>query len=272
MQKEKIAFIGCGNMGRSLIGGLIANGYPAELIYGIDPAEEQQQAAKTLNINVSAEAGAFLADCAVVVLAVKPQMMSTTLEQLQHLFVDTGPLFISIAAGIKIDAIASNLQADAAIVRVMPNTPSLLRQGAAAMFANHSVSEQQKQLASFIMESVGLAIWLEQEDLIDVVTAISGSGPAYFFLYVELLEKIAQELGLDADSAKALTAQTALGAAHMISNGEQTPATLREQVTSPGGTTEQALQVLMDGQLEQVLRQAIEAAWQRSIQLSKPGK
>ncbi len=268
-QQGKIAVIGCGNMGHSLIGGLIANGYPADLIYGIDPAGEQRQAAARLGIHVSAETDATLSECMVVILAVKPQMMSTTLAQLQDLFTATMPLFISVAAGIKTAAIAAGLYPEAAIVRVMPNTPSLLQQGAAALFANAHVSEQQKQRANFIMESVGLAVWLEQEELLDAVTAVSGTGPAYFFFYIELLEKIARELGLDAANARALTTQTALGAATMVSQAGQTPAALRAQVTSPGGTTERALQVLMDGRLEQLLREAVTAALNRSIELSQ---
>ncbi|MGI9228317.1 MAG: pyrroline-5-carboxylate reductase [Gammaproteobacteria bacterium] len=265
---EKIAFIGCGNMGRSMIGGLVAAGYPAELIYGVEPVAAQRQAVAELGVRTLTEIDQSINDCAAIVLAVKPQAMSAALQQLGGLPKHAAPLLISIAAGVTVASISAGLKPDSAIVRVMPNTPALLQKGAAAMFGNKYVSSKQKQLADQIMQSVGIVVWLDKEELLDVVTAISGSGPAYFFLFIELLEKIARESGLDADSASTLTMQTALGAAAMVAAGEHTPAALRQQVTSPGGTTEQALKVLMDGRLEQVLQQAVKAAREQAVQLS----
>ena len=282
---EKIVFLGCGNMGRAMIGGLLSAGYPARRILGVDPAAAQRQAAEALGIEARAEIAEIaeidtsLQDCAAIVLAVKPQQAAATLRQLRCLWRgendssgQAAPLLLSIAAGVTSAGISAALGAGpksaCAVARAMPNTPALLRKGAAAMYANPHVSARQKQLAERIMRSIGIAVWLEREEMLDVVTAVSGCGPAYFFLLIEMLEKIARESGLDAGSARALTVQTALGAASMAAAGEHTPAALRRQVASPGGATEQALQVLMDGRLEQALTQAVTAARRRAGQLA----
>jgi len=178
------------------------------------------------------------------------------------------PLIISIAAGIRINSILNWLDNDAAIVRVMPNTPALIGAGAAGLFANDVVSESEKELAQNIMNSVGISVWLEDESQIDIVTAISGSGPAYYLLVMELMEKAALSLGLTADQAKLLVTETALGAARMVKEGEIDAASLRRQVTSPGGTTEEALKILTEGNIENLFQAAVEGACRRSVELS----
>ena len=269
MKQKKITFIGCGNMGRSLIGGLIANGHPAKLICGADPGAEQREQTRelfnieTLDDNIQAIHGAD-----VVVLAVKPQAMETTLTPLADTLRQQKTLIISIAAGIRLSAMEHWLGEALPVVRVMPNTPALIQAGAAALYANPAVTEVQRELAESIMRSTGLTLWLEDESLMDAVTALSGSGPAYFFLIMEVLEKAAIKLGLGEEQARLLTLETAFGAAKMALESKQDAATLRRQVTSPGGTTEAALNVLQQGNIGQLFEQALTAAQQRSVELA----
>lgn len=270
MKNIRITFIGCGNMGRSLIGGLIANGYPANNLCGtdIDPGQRElaagQYGIEVLEDNLQAISGTD-----VVVLAVKPQVMERTISGLRAVLADERPLLISIAAGIRMADLARWAGEDIAIVRVMPNTPVVIRTGAAALCANRNVSELQRNTAEAIMRSVGIVLWLEDESLMDIVTALSGSGPAYYFLIMEIMEKAAIRLGLPMEHARILTLQTAFGAAKMALESNHDPATLRKQVTSPGGTTEQALKVLHNGGLEKLFSEALEAAKDRSIELAR---
>jgi len=270
MDKIKITFIGCGNMGRSLIGGLIANGHPPDCICGsdIDAGQRQftrdQYGIETLDDNVRAVHGAD-----VVVLAVKPQIIRQTLEPLGGVLARTHPLLLSIAAGIRLKHLARWGGAELAIVRVMPNTPALIQAGAAALCANSRVSTEQRNTAEAIMRSVGIITWVEDETLIDAVTALSGSGPAYYFYMMEVMERAGIELGLAPEQARILTLQTALGAAKMALECKDDPATLRKQVTSPGGTTEQALRVLHEGGFQALLTDAIKAAYKRADELAR---
>ncbi len=269
MKQTKISFIGCGNMGRSLIGGLIGNGCPPELLCGADPDPEQRkQLSRLFNISVVADNNEAIRDAKVVVLAVKPQVVGTSLLEVADTLKQQRPLLISIAAGIPLAAMNNSIGDKLAIVRVMPNTPALIRAGAAALYANEYVSGEQRELAEAIMRSVGIAVWLEDEAKLDAVTALSGSGPAYFFLIMEVMEKAAVKLGLDSEQARLLTLETAFGAAKMAMESDVDPATLRQQVTSPGGTTEQALKVLLDGNIEQLFSDALSAANNRSIELA----
>ncbi|MFT5425170.1 MAG: pyrroline-5-carboxylate reductase [Gammaproteobacteria bacterium] len=269
MENSRITFIGCGNMGRSLIGGLIANGLPVNAITGTDvDAEQRQTTASQYNIEVLEDNQQAIKDADVVVLAVKPQSMQNTLEPIKVALSQAKPLLISIAAGIQLSHLAKWAGEDLAIVRAMPNTPALIQAGATAIFANQHASEQQRDLAETIMRSVGLALWLEDETLMDTVTALSGSGPAYYFLIMEAMEKAAIQLGLPQDQARILTLQTAFGAAKMALESSHDTKSLREQVTSPGGTTEQALNVLMNGGIEALFREALEAAQKRSSELA----
>ncbi len=256
-------------MGSSLIGGLIANGHPSRLIAAADPLSDRRgKVAELYGIEVYEDNAGAMAGAEVVVLAVKPQVMGPTVQQLRGEIAGHRPLVISIAAGIRIAAISNWLQSDAPVVRVMPNTPALIKAGAAALYANEAVTPAQRELAEAIMRSVGVAIWLDDESLMDAVTAVSGSGPAYFFLIMEVIEKTAVELGLTAEQARLLTSETALGAAKMVMESEQDAAALRRQVTSPGGTTERALQVLTEGNIAQLFHDALTAAHRRSIDLS----
>ena len=258
-------------MGKSLIGGLIANGHSSALITAADPDAGQRESAKNqFGIEVFEQNKDVLQDADVVVLAVKPQSLLDTLKACATDIQTQSPLLISIAAGVRLAAINKAAGGNTAIVRVMPNTPALIGAGASALFGNEQVSEEQRELAEAIMRSVGLAIWLENEDIMDTVTALSGSGPAYFFLVMEALEKGAIELGLTEEQARLLTLETAFGAAKMAMESDADPATLRKQVTSPGGTTEQALKVLMEkGNLQGLFAEALAAARQRSIELAK---
>jgi len=269
MKDCKITFIGGGNMAQSLIGGLIENGFNPQNISVSDPeplclqALSNKYSIQTFSDNLSAAQNAD-----VVMLAVKPQQLQSVIKQLSPKW-ESNRLLISIAAGIKIEDMSRWLDfEDAAIVRTMPNTPSLVQAGAAALCANGSVSTQQHELAESILRAVGIAIWVDNEDKMDAVTALSGSGPAYFFLVMEAMEFAAKEMGLEADTARLLCLQTAFGAAKMALESDETTATLRERVTSPGGTTERALHELDDGGLRGLFENALIAAALRSRELA----
>ena len=269
MKNSRITFIGCGNMGRSLIGGLIANGLSVNAITGTDVnAEQRQTTASQYNIEVLEDNQQAVKNADVVVLAVKPQSMQDTLKPIKTPLSLEKPLLISIAAGIKLSHLGKWAGEDLAIVRAMPNTPALIQAGATAICANKHTSDAQRDLAEAIMRSVGLALWLDDEALMDAVTALSGSGPAYYFLVMEAMEKAATLLGLPQDQARLLTLQTAFGAAKMALESTHDAESLRKQVTSPGGTTEQALNVLMNGGIEDLFREALEAAQKRSAELA----
>ena len=255
-------------MGRAIIGGLLAQGYKKDLLVVIDPdANAREQVSREFGIAV-APVLKQLDDAEVVLLAVKPRIMKSVVNELGRLCAHSPPLFISIAAGITTAQLARWLASEAPIVRVMPNMPALVGHGAAALFATANVDAAERQAAESIMEAVGSALWLENEDLMDVVTALSGSGPAYFFLVMEILERVAVDLGLDTLTARKLTLDTALGAATLARESEIPPGTLRERVTSPGGTTEQALAILHSGNIEGLFREALTAAHSRSRELA----
>jgi len=269
MENSRITFIGCGNMGRSLIGGLIANGLPENFITGTDiNAEQRQKTASQYNIEMLKDNQQAVKDADVVVLAVKPQSIEDTLKPIKETLSLETPLLISIAAGIKLSHLGIWAGEGLAIVRVMPNTPALIQAGATALCANQFTSDTQRDLAETIMRSVGLALWLDDETLMDTVTALSGSGPAYYFLIMEVMEKAASQLGLPQEQARILTLQTAFGAAKMALESSHDAESLRKQVTSPGGTTEQALKVLMDGGIEDLFHDALKAAQKRSVELA----
>ena len=270
MENCKIAFIGCGNMARSLIGGLIANQINPDQIIAADPDKGQLQSVvkqfsiRTTNTNVDA-----IKDADVIVLAVKPQLMHEVMTEISDAIKDSNKLVISIAAGIRLASISECLGDKTAIVRVMPNTPALIQAGAAALYANENVSVEQKNTAEAMMRSVGIAIWLENEEQMDAVTALSGSGPAYFFYIMEAMEKAAMKMGINREEARLLTIETSLGAAKMALLSSADPAVLRKQVTSPGGTTEQAINIFKESNLDQIIIEAMEAAKERSEELSR---
>lgn len=270
MENCAIAFIGCGNMSRSLIGGLIANGVSPEKLIATDPSKEQRSYVSEQFKITTLEDNKHAADSAdVILLAVKPQVMHEVVSDIADTINGRSKLIISIAAGVTLDSIINWLASPTAIIRVMPNTPALIQAGAAALIANEHASDNQRNTAEAMMRSVGTAIWLNNEEQMNTVTALSGSGPAYFFYFMEAMEKSAIAMGLNEEQARLLTIETAVGASKMALLSSFDPAELRKQVTSPGGTTEQALNTFMQGNLEALVEKAMEAAKQRSIELSQ---
>lgn len=269
MKTTTLAFIGCGNMARSLIGGLIADGWDPSRIRAadMDPAQlERITGTYPISTYTQNEAAAAAAD--VVVLAVKPQIMAAVARELAATVARHQPLVISIAAGIREPALRSWLGGQTAIVRSMPNTPALVQSGVAALYANPAVSEAQRSIAESILRAVGLAIWVEEEAQMDAVTALSGSGPAYFFLFMEALQTAGCELGLPPRTARLLTLQTAFGAAKMALESSEDASALRRRVTSPGGTTECAVAVLEENGFAGMVSKALQAAAARSRELA----
>ena len=265
---NNIGFIGGGNMARSLIGGLINSGQPAASIHVADPvAPALAGLAEDFGISPAENNQAVLDTCDTVVLAVKPQVLKTVCLELD---ISRRPhvLFISIAAGVRTASIQKWLGEDCAVVRAMPNTPALVQSGASALYATPAVSEAQHDAAESILRAVGVALWVEVEDELDAVTALSGSGPAYFFLVMEAMEEAGRALGLDADTARLLTLETAFGAAKLALELGEPAADLRRKVTSPGGTTEAALAVLEEGGLRELFGRAIAAAHRRAGELA----
>jgi pyrroline-5-carboxylate reductase len=266
---EQITFIGGGNMASSLVGGLLANGYPAQQLCVAEPdAKKQQLLQQQFGITVSGDNRQAAAQTDVLVLAVKPQILQTVCRSLADSVQQRRPLVISIAAGIRSTDIERWLGGNCPLVRCMPNTPALVQAGATGLFANAQVNAQQKQLAEDILGAAGITLWVAQETLLDAVTAVSGSGPAYFFLLMECMQKAGEQLGLDAHSARQLSLQTALGAARMATAGDDDPATLRNKVTSKGGTTEAAINCFQQNGLEDLVTKALTAARDRAIELA----
>ena len=269
MSTPRIAFIGAGNMAASLIGGLRAQGVPAERIRASDPgAEQRARIADQHGIALFADNAEAVAEADVVVLAVKPQVMRDVCQPLGPRL-PAGALVVSIAAGITCASLAAWLGGDTprALVRCMPNTPALLRQGVSGLYANPAVSAAQRRQAEELLSAVGVALWLEEEHQLDAVTAVSGSGPAYFFLLIEAMTAAGERLGLSREVAERLTLQTALGAAHMALDGTDA-AELRRRVTSPNGTTEAAIKTFQAGGFEALVQRALEAAARRSGELA----
>ena len=269
MKNKTLAFIGCGNMAASLIKGLIADGYDPKKIMASDPDSDKLAHFSGLcGITLARDNYQAVEFAEVVLLAVKPQVLQQVASDIASTVQQHKPLIISIAAGVQEKDLDRWLGGDVALVRTMPNTPAMIQVGATALHASPTVTPEQKDLAESILRSVGLTKWVDSEAMIDVVTALSGSGPAYFFLVIEAMESAAVELGLPADTAHLLTLQTALGAARMAMESRDTPATLRERVTSPGGTTEAALEEFEQGDLRALFVRAITRARDRSIELS----
>lgn len=267
-REPRIAFIGGGNMARSLIGGLIADGYPGERIVVSEPdAERRDRLRAELGVAATDDNLAAAEDAEAVILAVKPQVIRGVAEQVGPSVRAHGAVAVSIAAGVRLGDLERWLGAGTAVVRAMPNTPALVRSGATALIANATASQAQAELAETLLRAVGQTRWLATEQQMDAVTALSGSGPAYFFLIMEALEEAGTELGLDRETARLLTLETAIGAARMALEAEETPAELRQRVTSPGGTTEQALNVLENSDLRGALQRAAQAAAARAHEL-----
>lgn len=264
-----ICFIGAGNMAKSLIGGLIASGYDKEKIIAADPSPEQCAAlTQALGIKCYEDNLDAIAHSDVLVLAVKPQMLQTVCNRIQNSIQAKPKLVISVAAGVRSQDINHWLGGNISVVRAMPNTPSLIQTGAAGLFANENVTTEQKSQTEHILRAAGLTIWVDKEEQLDIVTALSGSGPAYYFLFMEAMENTAVKMGLDAKTAHLLTMQTAMGAAKMVMESTQDCATLRQNVTSPNGTTERAIQSFEQANLRQTVEEAMTAAQQRAVEMA----
>lgn len=269
--KPLITFIGAGNMTSSLIGGLVADEYPATQILATNPTEDKLiRLTECFNIKTTTNnrEGAEKAD--IIVLAVKPMILKSVILEIKDVLQQKQPLIISVVTGIEAETIMKWADCPKLpIVRSMPNTPALLRCGTTGLYANHFVTELQKASAESILRAVGITIWFKKESDLDIVTAVSGSGPAYFFLMMEAMLESGIKMGLNAEQAQLLTVNTALGAARMALESGKDVKTLRTQVTSKGGTTEQAIKVFESGKLRDLFLKALSAARDRAVELAR---
>jgi pyrroline-5-carboxylate reductase len=271
-QNISIGFIGAGNMAQAIIRGLLNAGHPATRIFIADPATEQQRAVSSINADISCSTdNADLASRVdVLVLAVKPQLMAEIVAPLADISRPREQLIVSVAAGITLESLAHWFGSDAALVRVMPNQPALVGAGMSGLCAGSETNADARNKAAYVMQATGNIVWLEEEALMDAVTAVSGSGPAYFYLVMEIMQQVAEEeFGFDAHTARELVTQTALGAGKTATVSEEQLAALRAQVTSPGGTTAAALQSLEAAGIRDMFRAALKAARDRSVELGR---
>jgi pyrroline-5-carboxylate reductase len=262
-----ISFIGAGNMAGSLIKGLLASDHPAAALRAADPVADRRDDLAALGLITSEDNATVVDGADVVVAAVKPQVLGDVLKALPDL--DSNALVISICAGVPISSIESWCPAGQPVVRCMPNTPALLGAGITALCANAMVGEDQRALAQSILGAAGKTLWVDDESEIDAVTAVSGSGPAYFFYLMEAMIKAGIDLGLSPQVARELSVETAYGAALMAREPGTEPATLRVNVTSPGGTTERALATLNDAEVGRHIEKAIHSACVRAQELAE---
>lgn len=270
MNKPVIVVIGAGNMGGSLISGLVMNEYDPKQIWAVDTdTEKLKKLEKNFNIQTTSDIENILPKANILLLAVKPQILLEIATSFKDTINKSKPLVISIAAGITIKSLSQWLGDQVAIVRAMPNTPALIGCGVTALFSNPMATLEQCTLADEILQAVGATVWVQDEKWLDIVTALSGSGPAYFFYMMEALEKSAVELGLPQELSHTLILQTAYGSALLALESGVSLATLRQQVTSKGGTTEKALAVMDEHKLTEVFRKVINAAKTRSEELAK---
>ncbi|HCI75945.1 MULTISPECIES: pyrroline-5-carboxylate reductase [unclassified Psychrobacter] len=270
LDNKKISFIGGGNMAQALISGLVSCGVKPSVITVADPSSEarEQLAAKGLNtVDPTADAKAAVIDADIVVLAVKPQVMKAVVSS----FADAldKQLVISVAAGLSTELLSDMLGGYDNIVRAMPNTPAMIQMGATGLYGTDNISAEQKQLATAVMEASGLVMWVDNEEHMHAVTAVSGSAPAYMFYFIESMIDGAVALGLDKEQASALAMQTMLGAAKMAMNSEDAPAELRRKVTSPNGTTQAAVESMQANDIGGQIVEAMQACYDRSQALSE---
>ena len=269
MENERvIGFIGAGNMAYALINGLLNNGYNSKNIKVSDPNDELLRKRETeLNITSFTNNSSLVEVCDIIVFAVKPQVLSEVCLELREK-IKPSHLFISIVAGIKVNDINRWLGGNYSLVRTMPNTPALMQHGVTGLFQNELVNDEQKALVTNILSSVGNCFWVNEEKLIDAITAISGSGPAYFFLLMQSMAQAGIALGLDEKTAKELSVQTGFGASLMATKSGKDPRILRTNVTSPNGTTQAAIECFQDKNFEGIVASATRAAFDRARQLS----
>lgn len=270
MKQQALGFIGAGNMAASLISGLIADQYPANQIWVSDINEAAlANLAERYGVHTTTRNAIVAEHAEILVLAVKPQILRAVVEELASTLQSRRPLVVSIAAGITSASIDRWADGHMPIVRCMPNTPAMVKTGATGLCANACVSDAQRSQAEAILRAVGLTVWVDEESQLDAVTALSGSGPAYFFLMMEAMEDAGVALGLDRATARLLSQQTALGAGRIAIESEDPPAELRRRVTSPGGTTERAIATFEEGGLSPLVARAMEAAARRAAELSE---
>ena len=266
----KIGIIGGGNMGQALLKGFLNHGLHPEQIFVSDHGRKKCEAlAKTYHINTTPENAPVAQSADLLILAIKPQQMQTVLSEIKKVYQKNSCLVLSVAAGIPTTKIIQSLgHATAPVIRAMPNTPALIQAGITALYAASTVTPKQKQIAQALLQTVGQTLWVAEEALMDAITALSGSGPAYFFYFLDGLIQAGQNQGLSKQEATQLTLQTALGSIKMALASNQPLKTLRAQVTSKGGTTEQGILALETGHFIALLDKAISAATQRSKVLS----
>ncbi len=265
-----ISFIGAGNMASAIIGGMLESGFEAGKIWVSAPDDGHLQSIrKKFGVSVTTDNRHCAQQADMVILAVKPQVMRNVCVDIAPVVQNTRPLMVSIAAGLAATTLDQWLGGGMPMVRVMPNTPSLVGKGAAGLYANDQVKDKQKTMVESVFSSIGSALWVEDESLLHAVTALSGSGPAYFFLMLEALEEAATGAGLPAETARKLAIQTMAGAAEMAGRSEHDPGQLKRNVMSPGGTTEQAIHTFEDGGLRELVKKAYSAAYDRSGEMSK---
>ncbi len=265
---QQIVFVGAGNMGAALIGGLIANGAPAASLCAVDvDAERRERLAAEFGIKVWPQIADVTHDADTIVLAVKPQHMRAAATSLRPLLREQ--LVLSIAAGIRTDDLARWLDGYRKIVRVMPNTPALVRSGVSGLYALAEVTPAERERAEAVLRAVGETLWVAREQLIDAVTAVSGSGPAYVFYFIEALRQGALELGFDKAQAQQLVLGTFAGAVRLAQASSEDVSTLRERVTSKGGTTERALATMDERRVSAAIASAAHAAMQRAEELAR---
>jgi pyrroline-5-carboxylate reductase len=262
----RITFIGGGNMASALIGGLLRNGHSAADLVVVEPAADQRnRLAKRFGVTTFARATGPALDCDVVVIAVKPQQMHEAATAMAPNL--RGQLVISVAAGIRAADLSRWLDGHRRIVRCMPNTPALIGEGVTGLAGSADLSSEDRQAAETILGAVGQTVWVDHESLLDAVTAVSGSGPAYVFYFMEAMHQAALGLGLNDQQARQLTLATFTGAARLAAQSQESPAELRERVTSKGGTTAAALSVMGEHEVQQHIVQALAAAQKRSVEL-----
>ncbi|MGS2717917.1 pyrroline-5-carboxylate reductase [Eionea flava] len=267
-----LTFIGAGNMSSSIIGGLIEQGYSPNDITASDPNTDGLASIHhKFGIQTTTNNHDACQTCDVIVLATKPQVLKQVVTELREVITQrqTPPMIMSIAAGINCDHIQQWLDCDVAVVRCMPNTPSLVGQGASGLYANQYTNDEQKTIAMQLMQAVGYATWVKEESLIDTVTAISGSAPAYFFLLMEAMIDAGIKQGLDKESATQLTLQTAMGAATLAKSSDVAVDELRRRVMSPGGTTEQAILSYEQAGFRGMVEEAMQRCAERSVEMAK---
>jgi pyrroline-5-carboxylate reductase len=269
MSDSRIAFLGAGNMGRALVGGLLRSGRrPEQLSVGERLPQARAMLASELGISALADNREAIAGAGVVVLAVKPQEARETLTALAGQLTAARPLVISVAAGVRTQALESWCGPGVPVVRAMPNRPALIGAGVSGLYAPPGVGAGTRAVAEQVLRAVGEVCWVSVEEALDVVTALSGSGPAYFFLLAELMAEAGEDLGLARETARRLAAATLYGAGLMVQSGDRDPARLRDEVSSRGGTTEAALATFEAAGLREMVRRALGAAMQRSRELA----